>query len=141
LNKHTKRPAKPVDLHDIEIGRDLLGDYYGYVWGVRVEGAFDSLDAVWPAVLVAAAQPRLKQRPPRAPPRLTDRAAGHLVFNERGEAVGCVVGAVDLAGGRFAGWARGGKVGKFSEEVEAEKAVPAGAAADAKAKAKAKKEK
>ena len=85
MGKHTKRAAKHVALHDIDIGWDMFGGYCSFIGGEPVEGTFASAEeAGWAAVLRAAKQPERDRK--RTPPRLTDdQVAGRLVRNAKGE--------------------------------------------------------
>ena len=130
----SKSTDEPIHVHDIDIGPGLFGGYCVFVRGVRVGAAFDSLEAVWTALFAKAKRPKPKQDHPRAPPHLTAGLnAGYVVFDNRGSAIGDVLGAADRAGGRFAAWAKSGKIGEFPSRDEAEAAVHTRAAADARA--------
>ena len=85
----SKSTDEPIHVHDIDIGPGLFGGYCVFVRGVRVEGTFDSLEAVWTALFAKAKRPKPKQDHPRAPPHLTAGLnAGYVVFDNRGSAIG-----------------------------------------------------
>ena len=128
-----------IAVHEVDIGPHLLGGYCVFVQGKRLPSVFNDHEAIWAAVSGWAKLPKSKRdHPQAAPPHLTDdRAAGRLVFNERGEVIGGVLGGAGLADGKFAAWGMNGKIGEFGTAVEAEAAVCTRAAADAKAKAEA----